>query len=1143
MKKRILGFVMVLTMLVMELGVAKMDVRAEENLEEKKVLELSFEENLEDTSGTENHGTLNKEATYGEGVSGKALFFDGETYLDLGNSTTLQPENLTFSVWVKADENLSGEHMIAWMKPSGNYQGKGWYLSCLDDNTPLKLSVGESSGQPMECYVSGKRSEFFPVGEWVHIAVTYNSDAQVAAIYRNGVAQEVLYLNTASIIEQDESSEKYLGFNSPGYNGGFAKMWMDECKIYSAVATPAEVLEMYTAYGAEFDENAVLESDYNSLKFSLTTVNSDVTLPKEGAAGSTISWCSSDEEHLSSDGKVTRPKEGEEDAEVTLTATLSYGEEKKEKEFQVTVEAVSAYTSLEAFDLSEVTLLDEYESNAFSLEVDYLKSLDADRLLLGFREIAGISSDAEYYGGWEDTAIKGHTLGHYLTALSLAYEASGDGELLEIITYIVDTLAECQSDSGYLAAIPEIHYDRIEAGNTSGTWVPWYTMHKVLSGLLQAYESVGNEKALEVADKLGDWVYSRTSNWTEEVQAMVLSVEYGGMNDCLYQLYSYTGKEEHLEAAHSFDEMELFESLYQGEDVLNGLHANTTIPKILGALKRYQTLGESESYYLQVAENFWDIVIHHHSYVTGGNSEWEHFGEADVLDAERTEFNCETCNAYNMLKLSRALYQITGNHKYADYYENTFLNDILASQNPETGMTTYFQPMATGYFKVYSTAYDNFWCCTGTGMESFSKLNDSIYFKGEEELYVVQYVDSSVYWKEKNLTLTQASDIPDGENTSFEISLDGEESVNATLVFRVPDWCVREAGICINGEKQNVEEKRGYLAITADWKTGDTIELTFPMEVVAYTLPDEENVIAFKYGPVVLAANMGSDDMETGTTGVNVNVATIGDSTSSTIAIERGTVEEWLATLNENVVKSEDGLEFTLENTDCTYVFTPYYLTYENRYGIYFSLTDSSMEQTEDEEDAYETVDSLPIANDQYEWSHGLEAENSSTGTFDGLKYRDAGEGGYFSYEMKVDGTATNYLSVKYYSGDAGRTFRIYVDDEILEEVTLEDENPGDFYEKLYEIPTALTEAKERAVIKFETVGNSFAGGIFDRISILKEKEKQTEEIDDTEEMTETEKKSGGLNKGLCIVGIVAVVIGVGAFVGSAFRKMRKRKE
>ncbi len=1055
--------------------------------EQYKVLGLSFDGNVEDNSGKGNNGTINKDGTYAEGVSGQALVFDGSTYVDLGKSGTLQPSTLTFAAWIKVDATLAGEHMITWFKPSGRYQGEGWYLSCLDDNTPLKLSVGKSTGQPMEIFVSGSRAEFFPAGEWVHIAVTYDSESQTAAIYRNGIAQSVQYINDKSVIGVDESSNKYIGFNSPGYNGGYAKMTMDELEIYNSVLSSADIVDIYTRYGAEFDGEQIVINDYDNLSLSLQSVTGNITLPTEGASGSKITWASSNEAALSSAGVVTRPAKGENDAKVTLSATITYGEFSKEKTFEVCVEAISDFTDLMDFDMGDIVLMDSYETNAFSKEVDYLKSLDADKLLKGFCDIGGVASSATLYGGWENSAIKGHTLGHYLTAVSQAYATSGDKELLNIANHIVDVLAECQNDeTGYLAAIPESHYTQIENGNTSGTWVPWYTMHKVMAGLIDAYELTGNEKALTVASKLGDWVYSRTSKWSAATQATVLNVEYGGMNDCLYQLYSHTKSENHLQAAHSFDEMTLFDSLYNGEDVLNGKHANTTIPKIVGALNRYITLGESEEYYLQVAENFWEIVVNNHTYITGGNSEWEHFGEANVLDAERTNCNCETCNTYNMLKLTRELFKITGKSKYADYYENTFINAILSSQNPETGMTTYFQPMATGFFKVYSSATGHFWCCTGSGMENFSKLGDSIYYKDDNSVYVIRFTSSKLTWEEKGITITQKADIPMQDTATYTINTSGKD-VSADIVLRVPDWIAGDPVITINGTKTDVKVVNGFIRLSRTWKDGDVVKYTMPMEVVVYDLPDNENVVAFKYGPIVLSANLGNEDMVTGTTGVNVTIPTLFSDISDVIKVN-GTIDEWLANINDNLVRKVGSLNFTLENADRELVFSPHYKQYQNRYGIYFELIDSNTDVEEDESDKYVVIDSLPVANDQYEFSHNLVGDLTNTGTHKGLNYRDAAPGGYFSYDMAVEKNTTNYLCVKFFSGDAGRAFQILVNGEVLKDVVLENVNPDNFYDMYIEIPASMVAGKDKVTITFKANGSYYAGGIFDKLSIVKEK-------------------------------------------------------
>ncbi len=577
--------------------------------------------------------------------------------------------------------------------------------------------------------------------------------------------------------------------------------------------------------------------------------------------------------------------------------------------------------------MKNVTLLDVYEQNAFNLEKKYLKSLDPNKLLKGFCEIAGIDSNAEKYGGWETSAIQGHTLGHYLTAVAQSFASSGDEEFKKITDYMVSVLAKCQGENGYLAAIPESHYSQLEKGDTKGTWVPWYSLHKILAGLISVYEFTKNEQALFVASKLGDWVYSHTSNWDEEIQKTVLNIEYGGMNDALYDLYKFTKSEKHLSAAHSFDELTLFEPLYNGNDILNGKHANTTIPKIKGALNRYLVTGED--YYLQVAKNFWDIVINNHTYITGGNSEWEHFGESQILDAERTNCNCETCNTYNMLKLTRDLFKITGDTKYADYYENTFINAILSSQNPKTGMTTYFQPMATGYFKVYSTPYDHFWCCTGSGMENFSKLADSIYFHNDESLYVNRFASSKILWKEKGLEIIQAANLP-----SVKFTINGV--ANAQIVLRIPNW-THNPTVKINGIKIDYKAKNNLIILENDWHN-DVIEYTLPMQITVHPLPDNENAVAFKYGPFVLSANMGNNEMNTTTTGVNVTIPESNLNISDTLIILNDSVENWLKNINENLVKDENSMDFTLKGTNQKLIFSPHYKQHANRYGIYFHL-------------------------------------------------------------------------------------------------------------------------------------------------------------------------------------------------------------
>ena len=592
-------------------------------------------------------------------------------------------------------------------------------------------------------------------------------------------------------------------------------------------------------------------------------------------------------------------------------------------------EELTTLTNYNHFDLEQVEQYDEYCANALQLEVDYLVSFDADRLLAGFRETAGLDMKGKKrYDGWENTLIGGHTMGHYLTACAQAYANPGiskedKDKLYAIITELIDGLLECQQNSkgkpGFVFGATildknnvEQQFDNVEKGRANiitEAWVPWYTMHKIIAGVVDVYKLTGYENARTLASGLGDWTYERSSKWSIDKQKQVLSIEYGGMNDCLYELYAITGDEKHAVAAHKFDQIELFYRVKAAKrDVLNNHHANTTIPKFLGALNRYVVLDGKEiegktvdaSEYLEYAKIFWDMVVERHTYITGGNSEWEHFGQDNILDAERTNCNNETCNVYNMLKLSRTLFEITGEQKYADYYENAFYNAILSSQNPQTGMTMYFQPMATGYFKVYGEKYTKFWCCTGSGMENFTKLNDSIYFYKDNTIAVNLYFDSKLTWKEKNVTLTQTSDIPNGNTAAFTVNAIDGKRADVNLRFRIPDWAAGDVSVRLNGEAYEAQILDGYACVNGAFEDGDKIELTIPMDVRAYALPDNETTIGFKYGPIVLSADLGTEDEQLSSTGMFVTIPKNKIVKDETIVLPEGVSREaFIANVND----------------------------------------------------------------------------------------------------------------------------------------------------------------------------------------------------------------------------------------------------
>ncbi|MCA0755451.1 glycoside hydrolase family 127 protein [Paenibacillus sp. N4] len=732
-------------------------------------------------------------------------------------------------------------------------------------------------------------------------------------------------------------------------------------------------------------------------------------------------------------------------------------------------------STLRDFRLDQVTLTGAYHANAFAKELQYLHSYEADRLLAGFRETKGLEPKAEKYPGWENTEIRGHTLGHFLTACAQAYSSTKDPVLLEKLNYIVSELSESQFDSGYLSAFPESLIDNIERKQPA--WVPWYTMHKIIAGLISVYHATQSRAAFDTVVKLGDWVASRTSLWSDELQATVLAVEYGGMNACLYDLYKISGDRKHLDAAHKFDELPLFEAIRQGRDILKGKHANTTIPKFLGALNRYLAVGESERSYFEAAERFWDIVVYQHSYITGGNSENEHFGEPDKLDGRRTDVTCETCNSYNMLKLTRELFKLTGDRKYADYYERNYVNAILSSQNPDTGMTMYFQPMATGYFKIYSSPFEHFWCCTGTGMESFTKLNDSIYFHNANELFINQYISSKLNWEEQQITLTQSSGIPENDRVTIKVETDGQAAKELKLHLRIPYWIKGEIEAKVNGAPAAAERTEHGLVIGRKWSDGDTLELTLPMGIIVSRLPDNKYAAGFQYGPVVLSAALGTEDLSKAQTGIMVQVPTRKMLVKDFIIPAGMSPEQWLDGIDRHLVKEEGGLTFRLRHTDEDerLVFTPHYKQHRERYGIYWNIVEADSEQLKRHlelgrmeqliKDA--TIDSVQVGNDQYELQHEIKGEETFGGAWDGQNGRLAHAGGWFSYKMAVEPGGDNQLQVTYFLLNHNRVMNIYVNGSLLVSEKLSPERKRQFVTQNYPIPAGLIDGKEHAEFKF----------------------------------------------------------------------------
>ena len=524
---------------------------------------------------------------------------------------------------------------------------------------------------------------------------------------------------------------------------------------------------------------------------------------------------------------------------------------------------------MRGFALSDVQLGDGPFARANEADVSFIKKLDADRLLSGFRRSARLPDGGRPpYGGWEDSRIGGHTMGHYLTAAAQLVSSAPNPEMERRLNYIVEELGKCQRahGNGFLFGArlsageePERQFDieegKIRMEGEMLTWVPWYTLHKILDGLLSVHRLCGNETALEIACGLGDWVCARVAAWTPEVRAHILTTEYGGMNDCLYQLARQSGREKYREAAAAFDDTALMgEITSERRDTLSGRHANTTIPKFLGALEQHP----------EFAEGFWEKTTARHAYATGGISDMEHFHGDYDLDGRRTQCNCEGCCAHNMLKLSHRLFLRRPDKKYAAYSERLLYNAILGAIDTANGTTAYFSPMATGYTKTFSDEdpeRNKFWCCTGTGMENYTKLQEEIYFQEGDTVWVNQYMDSAVQLNAGSLTQEVSVDtveVPGRMRVLFRYrGLD-------RLLCRIPDWCGGAWEAAGAGVNRSAGAPDGYAALTLAGEGSFTLSFSMPLKVES--LPDNREAVCFMCGPYVLAARPGAEraDEKTG---------------------------------------------------------------------------------------------------------------------------------------------------------------------------------------------------------------------------------------------------------------------------------------
>jgi DUF1680 family protein len=509
---------------------------------------------------------------------------------------------------------------------------------------------------------------------------------------------------------------------------------------------------------------------------------------------------------------------------------------------------------VQPFSMQDVRLLPSFWKDTMELNRGFLYSIPNDRLLHNFRITAGLPSTAAPLGGWEapDCELRGHYVGHYLSACALLHASTGDEAIRGKADDLVAGMALCQEKSGYLGAYAATYYDRLRQNQR--VWAPFYTYHKILAGLIDMYQHTGNKQALAMAKRMADWAVAWNAPIPEDQFQKILLEEQGGMNEALFNLYGITGETKYRNLAIRFEHHMILGPLANNEDILAGNHANTNIPKIIGAARGYELTGDPR--YRAISKNFYRMVADHHTYCTGGTSDDEYWFAPDAVSTRLGPKAQECCCVYNMMKLTRHLYGQDPDPALFDYYERVLLNVRYGTQD-RMGMLMYYVSLTPGLYKTFGTPYNSFWCCTGTGSEEYAKLNDSIYFHDADAVYVNLFIPSVLDWSQRGLTLKLTTSFPEEETVRFSFLRSPEQAT--TLKLRVPNYAVG-ATVKVNGELRNqVAAPSSYVTLSEPWKTGDVVELTLPMKVHIHKAPDNPEVQAAMYGPLVLATLLGTD--------------------------------------------------------------------------------------------------------------------------------------------------------------------------------------------------------------------------------------------------------------------------------------------
>ncbi|MCA9258822.1 MAG: glycoside hydrolase family 127 protein, partial [Planctomycetales bacterium] len=753
--------------------------------------------------------------------------------------------------------------------------------------------------------------------------------------------------------------------------------------------------------------------------------------------------------------------------------------------------SMAAVRAAELFDLSDVELLEGPFLHATKLNRDQLLSYDADRLLAPFLAEAGLEPKAKRYGNWESIGLDGHTAGHYLSALANAAATLDDDACRERIAYMVSEMARCQEahGDGYVGGVPRSRelWSQIESGNVDASgfslgnrWVPLYNLHKTFAGLRDAYVVAGNAQAKDVLVKLADWALHLVQNLSDDQLQGILATEHGGINETFADVAAITGDEKYVALAQRFCHRAIFDPLAAGEDKLNGLHANTQVPKVIG-FQRIAALGGGEAYH-RAAEFFWNAVVASRTIAFGGNSISEHFPapHQSMRWIEHRE-GPETCNTYNMLRLTEQLFEANPTAKLADFYERALFNHILSTQHPEHGGYVYFTSARPRHYRVYSKAGEAFWCCVGSGMENHGKYGRFIYAHADDALYVNLFVASRLKWQSRGLRLIQKTRFPDESDSRLKFEL--ERPTEFTLKIRHPAWVEPgELRVSVNGEAVSAESQpSSYIDVRREWKDGDEVSISTPMHPHAEPLPFLDDYVALLYGPIVLAAKSSTDDLVGLVAGSGRMDHVAGGPLKSLDEAPMLVADSNELTKLLRPVPGES-LTFTLAgairpDTYDQLKLEPFFRLHDARYVLYWRTTTpegyervlAEMEAAEREQMALDraTVDRVAPGEQQPETEHNFQDDDSSAGIWQDRRFRHAN--GWFSYDLRAGDQKDLKLRATYFGSDR-RDFNILVNGSVLAEVRLQAPRPGEFFDVDYPIAPEMLEKAEGGVLRVRFV-------------------------------------------------------------------------